>query len=124
MTKPIEILLAEDEEHIAKLVQFKLSRENFSVTWARNGQEAMNFLELKSWTVIILDVMMPLYDGWHVLKELRARPKTATTPVLMLTAKSHESDRTNAAELGATSFLRKPFDPVELAATIRKLASV
>ncbi len=121
MSNPIEILLAEDEEHISKLVAFKLTREGFSVTVARNGQEAKDQLPSKRWSLIILDVMMPICDGWEVLRTVRASPGHAALPVLMLTAKSYQQDMANAAELGATRFLKKPFDPVELAAVVRKM---
>lgn len=115
------ILLAEDEEHIAKLVAFKLSREGYEVTIARNGQEAIDRLLLKPWALLILDVMMPICDGWQVLKQARSTPQIASVPVLMLTAKSYHRDLANAAELGATQFIKKPFEPANLAAVVRKL---
>lgn len=117
----IEILLAEDEEHIAKLVAFKIGKEGHTVTVARNGQEAIDLLTVKPWALIILDVMMPLCDGWQVLKKIRQEPKCANLPVLMLTAKGNQQDYANAAELGATQFLKKPFDPAELVSVINKL---
>jgi len=115
------ILIAEDEEHIAKLVSFKLEREGFSVTVAKNGQEAVDRVLSRPWSLLILDVMMPLKDGWQVLKEVRSMPALAGLPVLMLTAKGVQQDISNAAELGATEFIKKPFDPAHLAATVRKL---
>jgi DNA-binding response OmpR family regulator len=116
-----QILVAEDEEHIAKLVAFKLTREGYDVTVAPNGQEAINQLTLKPWSLVILDVMMPFKDGWQVLKEIRSMPELKPLPVLMLTAKSYQQDVANAAELGATQFLKKPFEPNHLAATVRQL---
>jgi two-component system alkaline phosphatase synthesis response regulator PhoP len=115
------ILIAEDEEHIAKLVAFKLTKEGFAVTIAKNGKEAIDQLLTKSWSLLILDVMMPICDGWQVLKQVRATPELARVPVLMLTAKSFQQDMANAAELGATQFLKKPFEPTNLAAVVRKL---
>ena len=117
-----KILFAEDEEHIAKLVAFKLNREGFHVTHACNGQEAIDQLHLQPWNLIILDVMMPICDGWTVLKTVRAS-RLAGIPVLMLTAKSFQQDMANAAELGATQFLKKPFDPNELASVVRKMVN-
>lgn len=116
------VLIAEDEEHIAKLVAFKLGREGFDVTIAKNGQEAIDRLRQAPWALIILDVMMPLKDGWEVLRELRADLALASIPVLMLTAKGFQSDMANAARLGAEQYLKKPFDPSELAERVRKLA--
>lgn len=122
-TEKKQILLAEDEEHIAKLVAFKLSREGYEVTIARNGKEAVDQLLSKPWSLLILDVMMPVTDGWQVLKQARATPSLASLPVLMLTAKSHQQDMANAADLGATQFLKKPFEPANLALIVRKLIS-
>jgi two-component system, OmpR family, alkaline phosphatase synthesis response regulator PhoP len=116
-----QILLAEDEEHIAKLVSFKLSKEGYEVTIAPNGKDAIEKLLLKPWSLLILDVMMPFADGWQVLRQARATPATAHLPVLMLTAKSYQHDVVNAAELGATQFIKKPFEPAVLAMTVRKL---
>ena len=117
-----EILLAEDEEHIAKLICFKLTKEGWNVTLARNGQEALDRLADKPWRLLILDVMMPLKTGWEVLQALRADPRFAGLPVLVLTAKGFQKDLTDAAAFGATAYLKKPFDPNDLAATVKRLA--
>ena len=118
----MKILLAEDEEHIAKLVSFKLGREGFEVVIAKNGQEAIDQLTLQPWSLIILDVMMPIKDGWQVLRHARATPALSDIPVLMLTAKGLPEDMTDAKELGATQFLKKPFDPAELAELVKRMA--
>lgn len=120
----LDILIAEDEEHIAKLISFKLSKEGFRVTVAKNGQEAIDQLRSKPWGLIILDVMMPLKDGWEVLKAVQSSQDLKRIPVLMLTAKTLQKDVASAAELGATHFLKKPFDPAELAATARRLTGM
>ncbi|OFZ83261.1 MAG: hypothetical protein A2583_03240, partial [Bdellovibrionales bacterium RIFOXYD1_FULL_53_11] len=102
---------------------FKLTKEGFSVTIAKNGQEAMDLMITKPWNLIILDVMMPYHTGWEVLKALRDSPVTwiKSIPVLMLTAKGAQKDISNAAELGAEQYLKKPFDPAELASIVRKM---
>lgn len=120
----IPILIAEDDEHIAKLISFKLKREGFEVEVARNGGEAIEFLDRKPWRVVILDVMMPVHDGWHVLKTMRERPGLEQTPVLMLTAKGRQKDVATAVELGAQQYLTKPFDPQELSDRVKKLAGL
>lgn len=116
------ILIAEDDEHIAKLVAFKLGKAGFQVQIAKDGQAALEFLPLRKWAVIILDVMMPHHDGFEILKQLRALAPLKETPVLMLTAKNFDKDRTHAADLGATFYLPKPFDPQELARVVAKLS--
>ncbi len=118
------ILLVEDEEHIAKLVLFKLTKEGFKVTHARDGQEALDRLVDGGWDLVILDVMMPRMNGWEVLQALRSDPKTASIPVLMLTAKGSQQDISKAAELDAEKYLKKPFDPNELAALVRGMVAV
>lgn len=124
MTHKIDILLAEDDRQIARLVEFKLSREGFNVVIAQNGKEAIDLLGVRLWSLIILDVMMPICDGWEVLRTLRASLQPHI-PVLMLTAKSYQQkDISNAAELGATEFLRKPFDPNDLASHVKRLVGI
>ncbi|MCM2276443.1 MAG: response regulator [Oligoflexia bacterium] len=113
------ILLAEDEEHIARLIAFKLTKEGFEITVARDGGEALALLETHAWTLAILDVMMPVHDGWAVLRALRAR---SAIPVLMLTARGDAQAVSESARLGATHFMKKPFDLNELAATVKRLA--
>jgi DNA-binding response OmpR family regulator len=114
------ILLAEDEEHIARLIEFKLRKEGLEVCTAKNGQEAIDqWSNGSGWSLVVLDVMMPIFDGWQVLKHLRLTD--STTPVLMLTAKSSEADFTKSVELGATRFLKKPFDPAELARIVKEM---
>lgn len=118
-----KVLLAEDESHIAKLVEFKLNKDGMDVTWAKNGAEAIAILEQEGhWDLVILDVMMPICDGWEVLKKIRGDGRWSALPVLMLTAKGHQRDMANAAELGATHFLKKPFDPVELSSLAQRLS--
>jgi len=118
-SKP-EILLAEDEEHIAKLVAFKLGREGFAVTVAKNGQEAIDLAETRQWALAILDIMMPFQDGWAVLKVIRER-HGSEMPVLMLTAKGLGLSPEDLQLPGKTRFLKKPFDPAELARIVRAM---
>ena len=119
-----KILLAEDEEHIAKLIVFKLNREGYDVSVAQNGREALELFEKDEYKLLILDVMMPLVDGMEVLKRVRATARpSAHVPILMLTAKGRQSDAAQAADLGATQFLRKPFDPAELASIVGALVN-
>ncbi len=124
MTQTKEILLAEDEDHIAKLITFKLSKENFVVTTARDGGEAISLLDKKSWSLIILDIMMPVCDGWEVLKCIRSKTEFDALPVLMLTAKGYQNvEVVSHAEMGAQQYLKKPFDPENLAKLVKRMVS-
>lgn len=123
MNENKKILLAEDEGHIAKLVQFKLGRDGFEVTVAPNGKEAIALLSAKPWSLVILDVMMPIADGWEVLRAIRSNQDLSALPVLMLTAKGQQRDMASAAELGATQYLKKPFDPAELSETVKRMTA-
>lgn len=119
-----KILLAEDEEHIARLISFKLQRENLEVVHAADGESAVQAFEAGSgWSLVILDVMMPRQDGWGALQRIRATESGRSVPILMLTAKAEAQVAAQAAELGATEFLRKPFDPDELTRVALRLSS-
>jgi CheY-like chemotaxis protein len=116
MSLRAKILLIEDEEHVAKLVVFKLTREGYETTWAKNGEEGLEHAVSGRWDLILLDVMMPLLDGWQVLASLRKQ--RVPTPVLMLTAQGSDRDNSKSIELGADRLLKKPFDLDELVVTI------
>lgn len=120
------ILLAEDEEHLARLIVFKLKKEGFDVTWVPNGMAAWERLQRQDTQtdLVILDVMMPVMGGLEVLKNLKSDVRLKTLPVLILTAKGFHSDVMNASNLGAEQFMRKPFEPSVLVATIQKMLGI
>jgi DNA-binding response OmpR family regulator len=115
------ILIAEDEEHIAKLIAFKLQKSGYDVVVASNGHQALEHARSRPFSLLILDVMMPVQDGWQTLQAIRSDSRIQGLPVLMLTAKSRASDLARSVELGATRFLAKPFDPEEL---VRRVAEI
>lgn len=117
------VLVAEDEEHIAKLITFKLAKEGFDVICARDGQEALNLLAKDSCALVILDLMMPVMDGSEALKRIRSDGAYAATPVLILSAKGGQKEETAVLALGANRFLRKPFDPSELARVVKEMTA-
>ncbi|NMA49826.1 MAG: response regulator transcription factor, partial [Tissierellia bacterium] len=88
----------------------------FDYDEADNGEMALEYLRIKEYDAVLLDVMMPIRDGWSVLKELR---KTSSIPVIMLTAKGEEYDKLYGFELGADDYLVKPFSPKELMARLK-----
>ena len=117
----MKILLAEDEEHIAKMVVFKLNKAGYEVTHAENGEEAIAMAKGSLPDLILLDVMMPIFDGFEVLKQLKELEGLKDTPVIMLTAKSEEEDTLKGFDLGATDYMVKPFRPAELLARVKRV---
>jgi len=114
------VLVVDDEFRIRKLLVDFLKREDYEVIEAKDGEEALDLLfdsEVKV-DLIILDVMMPKYDGWYVLESIR---DYMTTPVVMLTARSDEYDQLKGFKLGAEDYVTKPFSPSVLMARINKI---
>lgn len=118
--KPV-VLLAEDEEHIARLIQYKLGRSGYEVVVARNGEEALQILDARRWALLILDVMMPIQDGWAVLRAVRNHPALRGAPVLMLSAQGQLQEMAHAADLEVQAYLKKPFELDELVACVARL---
>ena len=116
------ILVVDDEPHIGRIIQMKLERGPYTVQLASDGLQALEVLRGDSQVdLVLLDIMMPFVSGFDVLHEVRSYPHRADTPVIMLTAKGQETDRTRAYELGATDFLTKPFSPNKLLGRIDEL---
>jgi DNA-binding response OmpR family regulator len=119
---PRSILVVDDEPYIGRIIQLKLESGPYSVELAHDGRSALERLSSeKPFDLVLLDIMMPHLSGLEVLAELRRLPGRERTPVIMLTAKGQDTDRTRAAELGATDFLTKPFSPKKLLARIDEL---
>jgi len=115
------ILIIEDEFDIAELISFNLERNNFEVTMAHDGQAGIDKAFEILPDLIILDLMLPLKDGFTVFKELKNDQRTMRTPVLILTAKAQTEDRIAGLELGADDYLTKPFSPKELTLRIKSI---
>lgn len=115
------ILVAEDDELIAKVIVHRLNREGFNVHWACDGVKAMEAMEGGDFSLAILDVKMPMMDGFEVLGRIRRAPGSGKLPVLMLTSLGKEKDVSRGFELGADDYLTKPFSPVELLARVKNL---
>ena len=109
------ILVADDEAILRALVRETLSSGGYAVLEAANGDEALDLARSARPDLIVLDLMMPSRSGLEVLRELRADPELAATPVVMLTARARAADREAAAAAGADRFVAKPFSPSELA---------
>lgn len=116
------VLVAEDDEQIAYLLQFLLEREGYCVLIAGDGREGLRLIdEIRPPQLAIFDIMMPYADGFELLAHLRAKAEWSAIPVIMLTARSQEKDIVRALDAGATDYVVKPFLPEELKARIRRL---
>lgn len=114
----INILIAEDEERLRKLIVKYLKNENYSTFEAANGKEAIQLFEEEAIDLVILDVMMPIIDGWQTCKAIRSK---SNVPIIMLTARSEEEDKILGFELGVDDYVTKPFSTRELLARVRAL---
>lgn len=113
------IMVVDDDADIRELIRVYLAREGLTVMQASNGQEALNMLETTPADLVVLDIMMPLMDGWELCRELRAQ--YADLPLLMVTAKSESVHKVKGFQLGTDDYLVKPFDPVELVMRVKAL---
>lgn len=115
----IKILVVDDESRMRKLVKDFLTRNNFDVVEAGDGETALDlFYKDKDIALIILDVMMPKMNGWDVCREIRELSKV---PIIMLTAKGDESDELLGFELGVDEYISKPFSPKILVARVEAI---
>lgn len=115
----IKILIVDDESRMRKLVNDFLSRHNYDVVEAKDGEEAIDkFYADKTISLIILDVMMPKMDGWQTCREIRQYSKV---PIIMLTARGDERDELRGFELGVDEYIAKPFSPKILVARVQAL---
>ena len=114
-----QILIVEDEADIRELLRFNLEREGFSVREAADGNEGLKLARQHMPDLMLLDVMLPGFDGFEVCRRLGAQSETANIPVLMLTARGEEMDRVVGLSLGADDYVVKPFSVRELMLRIR-----
>lgn len=114
----MKILVADDDERILELLSHYLKFNGYDVITAKDGQEAIENYKYNEVNLIILDVMMPIYDGWIVCKEIR---KTSNVPIIMLTAKDSDLDELFAFDIGVDDYISKPFNMPLLLARINRL---
>ena len=115
----LRILVVDDESRMRKLVRDFLVKADYEVLEAGDGEEALDiFYKEKNIALLILDVMMPKMNGWDVCREIRERSKV---PIIMLTAKSDESDELTGFNLGVDEYISKPFSPKILVARVNAL---
>ncbi|MFM1759366.1 MAG: hypothetical protein RLY75_636 [Pseudomonadota bacterium] len=121
MTMNHRILVVEDEPSIAELIAINLTHAGYQVEKALQTEVAMNMMRDELPSLLILDWMLPGKSGVQFARELRANERTRGLPILMLTAKSEESDKVSGLDSGADDFVTKPFSPKELVARVKAL---
>jgi two-component system, OmpR family, phosphate regulon response regulator PhoB len=117
------VLLVEDEIPLRRAMKDVLEREGFQVLEAGDGAEALVAIDRATPHIAVLDINLPVLDGFAVLSRLRTRPSTARLPILILTARADQETEMRGIALGADDFLTKPFRPSALAARLRALLS-
>ncbi|WP_064555283.1 response regulator transcription factor [Buttiauxella noackiae] len=119
MMKPKKLLIVEDDENIAELLQLHLREEGYELVHAADGTQGLQLLKQGGWDALILDLMLPGVDGLEICRH--ARTMTRYTPIVMISARSSETHRVLGLELGADDYLAKPFSMLELVARVKAL---
>ena len=120
---PPRVLIVDDEAPIRLLCRVNLEAEKMDVVEASDGIAGLEAARRERPDVILLDVMMPGLDGWRVAEELLEDPDTKSIPIVFLTARAELRDQARGLDLGGLDYVTKPFNPVELAQTIREVIS-
>jgi phosphate regulon transcriptional regulator PhoB len=113
------ILVVEDEQDVAELLRYHLSKEGYEVVVAPNGTDAVKRARDIRPELILLDLMVPQLNGWEVCRRLKSENETRAIPIIMVTGRAEEGDKVLGFELGADDYVTKPFSPRELVARVR-----
>lgn len=114
-----KILVVEDELSISELIKFNLEKSGYEVVVADTGTMALELVEQFTYSLMLLDLMLPGVDGLEVCRKVKLNNKTASLPIIMLTARNEEIDKIIGLELGADDYMTKPFSPRELLARVK-----
>jgi two-component system, OmpR family, alkaline phosphatase synthesis response regulator PhoP len=123
MVAPVQtsVLVVDDEPQVVWMLQFSLEAEGFQTFAARDGRRALDELRQHRPELMLLDIMMPVMDGWSVLQEIRDLPEGERPRVVVVSARASLRDRAKAAELGAVAFVAKPFNVDDLLGVLNRL---
>ena len=113
------VLVVEDEDALATLLQYNLDKEGYEVALAQDGEEALMMVDERLPDLVVLDWMLPKVSGIEVCRRLRSRSETRNIPIILLTARGEETDRIRGLDTGADDYVVKPFSMSELTARIR-----
>ena len=115
------VLVVDDDPQVLRLLRVNFELEGFDVASAANGEEALAEIASELPDVLVCDIMMPGIDGLEVVRRLRADPKTASLPVVMVSAKAQQADLAHGKDAGADEYVTKPFDPQDLIDAVQRL---
>ena len=118
-----KILVVDDEPTIVRLMEFILARQGHEMIVAVNGEEALQKIAAHQPDLVLLDIMMPRIDGYEVAQRVRADPKTASLPIIMLSAKAQDEDIRRGVEVGVDEYVTKPFTPDHLVQVVSEYLS-
>jgi DNA-binding response OmpR family regulator len=121
MTAPRRILIADDEPLLTEILEFRLKSKGYETVIAHDGREALARFAEEPPAAVVLDAMMPVYDGMEVLRRIRASETAGDVPVIILSARRNEEDIVRALEMGASDYMVKPFLPEELLVRLKRL---
>src|SRR5260370_764456 len=113
------ILLAEDYQDIQELIAYNLRQEGFEIIAVSQGDQVLEAISKKRPDLLLLDIMLPKMTGTEVCKQIRSHENLRSLPIIMVTAKSTETDKVVGLELGADDYMTKPFSPKELVARVK-----
>ncbi|RJP26654.1 MAG: response regulator [Actinobacteria bacterium] len=114
-------LVVDDDRLLLRLIELNLGKTGIDVLLAESGREAIRLALEKKPDIILLDIMMPMMDGYEVMRRLKAAHETRDIPVVMLTAKSNPADQRKCEEMGAVAYITKPFNLERLRGTVRRI---
>ena len=109
-------MVVDDEKNICELLRLYLEKEDFDVTICNNGSDAISLIRQNQLSLVLLDIMMPVIDGWEVCRQVR---EFSNVPIIMLTAKGETFDKVMGLDLGADDYIVKPFDTKEVVARVK-----
>ncbi len=115
------VLIVDDDLVILRLLEVNFRLEGFAVTSVARGDEAIDSMDREPPDALVADVTMPGLDGYELCERLRADSRFVTLPIVLLTARSQEEDRSRGRTLGVSAYMTKPFDPAELVSLVRTL---
>ena len=119
--RSLRLLLADDDPYIRRVAEISLRRDGFAVSVAADGLEALRALTEQEFDLVVLDGIMPGLDGLEACRRIRMDSRTSHLPVVILSARSQQTDETAAAAVGATGYILKPFNALTLGAQVRKV---